>query len=377
MTPDRQLRVLTLIDKIANAGGAEAIAASLTVKLDPARFDRTICATREAKSPAADVVAAAGARVMSLDRGSRFALWEWWPLVSLLRRERIDVVHTHQFGSNLWGSVIARLAGVPVVVAHEHTWSFEGQPVRRFLDRVVISRAADVILAVSREDERRMIEIEGIRPERVRFLANGVADAPPSRNDMRAELGIPPTAPVVATVSVLRPQKALEVLIEAAEILLPSFPGLRVLIAGDGPDRGRIEAAIAERDLEECVTLMGIRRDVPDVLQAVDVAVCCSDFEGSPLSVMEYMAAGRPVVATRVGGVPDLVEDGTGGLLVQPRDPLALADSIGELLRDPERRRSMGEHGRERQRREFSLDAMVRRVEDLYEELLNRRGDRA
>jgi glycosyltransferase involved in cell wall biosynthesis len=108
---------------------------------------------------------------------------------------------------------------------------------------------------------------------------------------------------------------------------------------------------------------------VPALLDALDVAVLSSDYEGSPLSVMEYMAAGLPVVSTRVGGVPELVEDGREGLLVPPRDPAALADAIGRLLRDPAEAERLGANGRERQRREFSLDAMVRRIEELYEEL--------
>ena len=362
--------MLTLIDRISSAGGAERIAATVTSRLDPESFERTICATRVAKSPAADDVRAAGVRVMTLGRGHRLAVWEWWPLLSLLRRERIDVVHTHQFGSNLWGSVIARLARVPVVIAHEHTWSFEGQPLRRFLDRAVIARAADVILAVSREDRRRMIEVEHIPPGVVRLLANGIeTPPPPSGRDVRAELGIPRDAPVIGSVSVLRPQKRLQVLIEAAGLLLPEFPSLRVLIAGSGPEEERLRTAIRERGLEDTVSLLGLRHDVPDLLSAMDLAICCSDFEGSPLSVMEYMAAGRPVVATRVGGVPDLVQDGVNGLLVQRRDPAALARATAELLRDRELREAMGRRGLDRQRREFSIEGMVRRVEELYQEL--------
>jgi glycosyltransferase involved in cell wall biosynthesis len=259
---------------------------------------------------------------------------------------------------------------VPVIVAHEHTWSYQGQPLRRLADRVVIARGSSAFVAVSREDQRRMIEIEGIRPQDTLFIPNGIP-APPaaSGSDVRAELGIAPEAPVIGTVSVLRPQKALDVLLRASRILVEEFPGLRVLIAGEGDRRFALEDLTAELGLQDAVMFLGVRTDVPDVLEALDVAVSSSDFEGSPLSVMEYMEAARPVVATRVGGIPDLIDDGAQGLLVEPQDPAGFAAAVAQLLRDPERARQMGERGRERRRTEFDIDVMVRRLEALYEEL--------
>jgi glycosyltransferase involved in cell wall biosynthesis len=257
-----------------------------------------------------------------------------------------------------------------VVVAHEHTWSFEGRPLRRFADREVVARAADAFLAVSREDQRRMIEVERIKPEVIRFMPNGIAPLPSADGRrLRAELGIAEGVPVIATVSVLRRQKALDVLVAAVARLVPSFTDLQVLIAGNGPQRETLEAMIAELGLADNVRLLGHRGDIPDLLDALDVAVSSSDYEGSPLSVMEYMAAGKPVVATRVGGVPDLIEDGVTGLMVERRDPDALAAALLRLLSDPRLRAEMGRRGAERQREEFSADAMVRRTENLYEEL--------
>jgi glycosyltransferase involved in cell wall biosynthesis len=177
-------------------------------------------------------------------------------------------------------------------------------------------------------------------------------------------------------VSVLRAQKALQVLIHAAARLAPEFPGLKVVIAGRGEEEERLRALVRELALEETVLLVGQQNDVPDLLAALDVAVCCSDFEGSPLSVMEYMAAGLPVVATRVGGVPELIEEGVHGLLIDPGDPDALARAVASLLRNPALRAEMGARARERQRREFDIDATVRRLETVYEELFrtSRRG---
>jgi len=370
----RRLRVLTLVEGFRAYGGAEKLACEITLRLDPERFERRICATKQEQRPDfLEEFAEAGIPVLMLDRGGTFDLPAWRPLVSLLRRERIDVVHAHMFGSNAWSVLWGRLARVPVIVAHEHTWSFEGRRLRKLVDREVIARGADVFVAVSREDERRMHELERISPADTLFLPNGIAPlAPPSGKDVRAELGIPPDPPVVGTIGILRPQKALDVLVRAAAAVVRDFPNAHVLIAGGGPEKEPLRELIAGLGLESSVHLIGLRRDVPDVLAAIDVAVSSSDFEGSPLAVMEYMAAGKPVVATRVGGVPDLIDDGVHGLLVERQDPEALGAAIAAVLRDPERAAEMGRRGRERQRAEFDLDVMVERIGRLYEELFER-----
>ena len=192
----------------------------------------------------------------------------------------------------------------------------------------------------------------------------------PSGRPIRAELGIPDDAPLVLAVARLDPYKSLHVLASAAQQLVREFPDLRVLIAGEGPERQRLERLIAKLGLTDVLTLLGARSDVPDLIAACDVATLCSYSETTPLAIMEYMALGKAVVATRAGGIPDLIEDHVHGLLVAPDDRTALAQAIASLLRDPELARDMGRRGKERQRREFSIDAVAREVEDLYEELL-------
>ncbi len=228
-----------------------------------------------------------------------------------------------------------------------------------------------------------MHEIEGIPLEKLRFIPNGISipERGLSRANLREELGIRAGQPVIGTVATLRPQKALDVLVRATVPLARRFPGLRVLIAGGraggwkgGPDpeRDALEGLARELGVGENLVMLGHRSDIPDVLDALDIAVLSSDFEGSPLSVMEYMEAAKPVVATRVGGLPDLVEEGVTGTLVEPQDPLGLADAVASLLADPERAAEMGRAGRERRRAEFSLEGTTRHVEALYEELSRR-----
>jgi glycosyltransferase involved in cell wall biosynthesis len=366
--------VLSLIDY--PSGGAESFARIVTMHLDPERYRRTLCVTRAPLDPA-DLdaaraeVEAAGATMLSLWRRSRVDIAPWRKLVGFMRRERVDVLHGHKFGSNVWVATLRGLGQVPVALAHEHTWSYEGQPIRRLLDRHLVARRCDRIIAVSRLDRQRMIDIEGIDPHRIVVVPVGIPPRHASGHDVRAELGIEADAPLIVSVGHLRPQKAFEVLLEAAARLRAQRPDVRVLIVGEGPERPRLERLIADWRLEHTVVLLGVRHDVMDVVTAADVTVCCSDFEGSPQAVIEYMAAAKPVVGTRVGGLPDLISDGVTGTLVPPRAPDAVARAIDELLADPGRAAGMGRRGAERQRAELTIDVTISRLDALYQELLS------
>jgi len=370
--------VLTLVDHLGTTGGAERLALDIATRLSPSRFRSTLCASRfidershtDVELQALERTRETGVAFLALGRRRRIAVLPWRHLAAYIRREHVDVIHAHMFGSNLWGVILGRITRVPIVVAHEHTWSFEGEPLRRLLDRELIARWSDAFIAVSRADRRKMIEIERIPPERIRFIPNGiVGQAPTPGRDLRAELRVG-SGPLIGAVGALRSQKSYDILIRAIARLRQDRPDLHLLIAGHGPEKARLQALISELGLENVVLLLGRRLDVPELLAELDVAVCASEFEGSPLAVMEYMEAGLPIVATRVGGVPDLIEDGVHGLLVEPGNSTELAAAIDDLLTDRARASALGAHARERRRREFDLDVMVCAVEALYEELL-------
>lgn len=383
---DGRIGVVTLIDALT-LGGAELLAVEIAKRLDRERFASTLCVSR-ANHPIHDTVgdlpervreglAAAGVGYIPLTRGAAWDTRAWGPLVSLLRGGDVQVMHGHMHGSNAWAVILGRLTRLPVVVAHEHTWSFSGEPLRRLVDRHLIAAHSDMLVACSEEDRRRMIAYIGIPSESVCYVPNGIdRHAPTPGRDMRAELGIAPDALVVGSVGMLREQKRYDVLLRAAAILKPRFPNLRVVIvgSGEGANRPEVETLAEELELGETLLLAGARSDIPDLLSTFDVAALSSDYEGSPLSVMEYMEAGLPVVSTDVGGVAQMVHDGVHGLLVPRRDPDALAGAIGELLADPERRAEMGRRGRERRRQEYDLDVMVSRIEKLYLGLLANRA---
>jgi glycosyltransferase involved in cell wall biosynthesis len=374
-TPADVPHVLTLTDAIGH-GGAERIAVDLTLRLDPTRFRRSLCVTRP--SPAASAAAqedhrrlvAADVDVLSLDRRSFADVTALGPLVRRIVGGRVDVIHAHKFGSNVWAAVLGRALQVPVVIAHEHTWSFEGQWLRLHLDRHVVGRWADAVVAVSEADRARMISMVRMPAEHVVLIPNGISFTPQGdRSETRRRLGLDPDVPVLVQTAVLRPQKAIEVMLEAMAIVRTSHPRAQLLVVGPG-DPTELRGTAARLGVGDAVSFLGGRSDVPAVLAAADLGVLSSHFEGSPLAVLEYMGAGLPVVATNVGGLPQMVVDGETGVLTPPRQPSALAAAVSRLLGDPALAARMGRAGRARQQAEFSLDAMTARVTELYDRLL-------
>ncbi len=369
--------MLTLIDTIAAPGGAEILAVRSTARLDRGRFQPYFCASRSAASTLGGELEAAGVPLLVLGRESPASIRPWASLGRLLRRERIDVLHAHKFGSNLWAAILGPLCRVPVVIAHEHSWAGERGRFHQVLDRRLIARSVDAFVAVAAADARQMVDVERIDPRLVRHIPNGVpAPAAAEGPSLREELGIAADAPVVGYVGRLGAIKALDVLLDAVARLSERLPQVRTLLAGSGDEEERLRARSAGLGLGERVTFLGTRPDVERVFEAVDVSVICSDSEGMPLSALEAMAAGTPLIATRVGGLPEVVDDGVTGLLVPPRDPEALARALEAVLGDADRRGRMAAASRERHRREFELDHVVGLLEDLYEELFarSRRG---
>jgi len=379
--PDREdarLRVLTLGRDVGTCfGGAERVAFELVKQLDPERFRRYLCITharppdrRAANEHELRELEACGVKVLRLECRGVLSNLAWARLYRLLVHERIDILHAHMPRASVPGTIVGRLARVPVIVNHEHGWSFQGKPMRRFLDRNVLARGGDVLLAVSGQDRSHMVEVERIPSGRIRILPNGIPSPPADGHDVRGELAPSAGVCLVGAVGRLYPEKGYDELIGAIAVLKRTYSGpIACVIAGHGPEEDRLNGLIVELGLTGQVRLIGRRRDVPDVIRSLDVAVLCSRNEGSPLAVLEYMAAGAPIVATAVGGVPELIEDGVHGLLVPPRDPDALAQGIRRLLEDRALALRLGGAARERQRANYDLDVVIQRLENLYLEL--------
>jgi len=365
----RRLRVLTLIDRICDAGGAERFAAHIALHLPSDRFEVWMCSTRRSDPAVVAELERAGVSHLTLGRRSKWDVYRLASLVSLMRNQSFDIIHAHLFGSNLWGTLLGRLCRVPVVIAHEHTWSYEGNPLRKWLDGHVIGRLVSRFIAVSSLDAERMVSLEGVSADKIVMIPTCHIPRPSTEfSDVRSEIGIGTTVPLVAVVSILRPQKALSVLLDAFAHVVKHISDAHLVIAGYGPCLEGLQRQASELGLTRQIHFLGRRLDVDAILSTADVAAMSSDFEGTPLVAFECMASRTPLVATAVGGLPDVVEHEQTGLLVAPRDPAALAQALVAVLSDPAGRQRMGEAAGERLS-EFTLDATVRRFATLYEGL--------
>ncbi len=304
-------------------------------------------------------------------------LWQQARLARYVRARGIRIVHSFGFYANVFAIPAARLGGAEVVVASIRDTGDHLTWLQKTMQKWAC-RAADHVL-VNAMAVQTVLVAQGYDPARISVIWNGIDvsrfQGREGTKAVRLSLGLLPSAPVVAVFSRLNRLKGIEFFLEAAALLMGRFDDARFLIVGDSVSqayRDELEECAARLGLGGRVVFTGFRGDVPELLSEVSVSVLPSLAEGLSNVVLEAMAAGVPVVATSVGGTPEMVENGVTGLLVPPRDAAALAGAIGSLLADPARGRSIGRAARERAAERFSLEATVRETELLYAGLLRR-----
>ncbi len=297
---------------------------------------------------------------------------------------RSSAVLTRGVSAHAIGHVLARRQrAAHVVTEHLGDDPFGVRPFRphqRLLLRPMRPRASAVV-AVSESQAERLLR-DGYRPEAIRVIPSGVADDPPvrDREAVRAELDVDRDAFLAVLVAALRPEKRVAVFVEQVTAAHAAEPSIHGLVVGDGPDAASVTRAVARSS--GAVRMVGFRADAVDIMHAADVVCLTSVVEALPISVLEAMSVARPVIANRVGGLPEVVEDGETGVLVSPGRPAEMALALVGLARSPARAEEMGRAGRARQQRSFSIDAMTRGYADLLAGLdgaasLARRRDRA
>jgi glycosyltransferase involved in cell wall biosynthesis len=336
--------------------------------LDPARFRPVACLLKEGWLAAQ--LRAAGVRTYVLPQ--RPGLDARWPigLARLVLSEGVDLLHAHEFAMNVAATIVGAALGRPVV-ATVHGKNYYPDVFRRRLAYRCVGRSAAMV-AVSAEIQRFLQERAGVAGSLAAVIRNGV-DAgrftPDSvvRQRVRSELGIHGDRPVLGCFGSHYPVKGQAHLLEAMARVSASRPDARLLLAGRGPLQGELQRRARTLGLENAVRFLGFRDDIPGLLQAIDVFVLPSLSEGLPLALLEAMANGKPIVATRVGGVPEVIADGESGLLVRPGSPDDLAAAVLRLLADRGLAARLGQTARERASRDHTLTAMVRAYQDLYD----------
>lgn len=356
-------------------GGSQKALLRLLVGIDRNRFSPSVVCLRDGDTPLADDIRSQDVPVLDLGITGAASLARLRRLVAFLEESRPLILHSWLYHAVIVSRFVGRIASVPILVSARRNINL-GSPLREGLNRLTLG-IDDRIIAVS--DAARRVEIErgGADPRRIVTIVNGVETGssgesdPTVRNRIREELGIPGSAPVVGTIGRLHKEKGLDVFLEAASRILSALPDVRFVIVGSGPDRTALESRAKELGVASKVAFVGERGDVKDLLRAMDLFALSSPEEGMPNVVLEAMAAALPVVATAVGGTPEVVVDQATGLLVPPGNSERLAGAIATMLAEPERMREMGREGMNRVGEHFTIETMIARTVRVYDELLS------
>lgn len=295
-----------------------------------------------------------------------------------IMRNSIDIVHTHSSKAGIVGRWAARLAGVRRIIHTVHGWSFNDHQfsIERHIFRWLERRMAgftDALIVVSKHDRDEGLRNKIGREDAYRLVRYGIdhEDFHGKRDPagIRAELGIKDGEAAIGTISCLKPQKSPEDFVKLASLVRKDVPGVKFLLAGDGVLRADVERLIRKYDLADSLMLLGWRRDIPEILSALDVFVLTSLWEGLPITVLESMAASCPVVVTDTGGVGEVVEDGRNGFLVGRRDVEKMSDRVVGLLKDASGRGRMARYARSSLDGRFTTRSMVESTSAIYDEL--------
>jgi sugar transferase (PEP-CTERM/EpsH1 system associated) len=367
-----RLRVAYLMHRL-RLGGLETVAVELANGLDPARFASSVVsfATPDPRQPPLHT----RVRLVTLHKPAGNQPTLICRLYRVLRDLRPHIVQTHNWGTLLEGVVAAKLAGVPIVVHAEHG-TIQGGWGRLVIQRC-LWRAVHTVLCVSQAHRQRLVETVRFPYDRLTLILNGVdvkafTPRPADKDTIRAEMGLEVDPLYIGTVGNLRPVKNQVLLLQAAQPVCARYPNVRVVIIGEGPLRGQLVRTAEDLGIQKQVCLLGARADIPELLNALDIFVLPSLSEGLPMAVLEAMACGLPVVATAVGGIPEVVVHGHTGLLVSAQDTPQLTAALATLVQQPGLRVTLGRQGRERVVARFSLPRMVHDYQVLYESLMCR-----
>ena len=377
----KRVRVVFCIDGMG-IGGTELNALRTAERLDTSRFHVSVICLRPQgpllsryRELGIDVLAFPMQRLHGLT-----ALRQGMRLARHLRAEDVDIVHSHDIYNNIFATLWARVARRPVVIASRRWWDDMPRKSLGVVNRYAY-RFADCVIANSARVADLLITDDGVRADRVATVPNFVdetAFAPlthAQRAQLFAELEIPSASIVIGCIAGLRPVKDHETLIKAIVSLRPRWPMLQLVLVGDGEARASLEQLVGQLELTDVVRFAGARPNEPNLHRLFDVSVLSSVSEAFPNTILEAMAAGRPVVATRVGGVMDAVLEGETGLLVPARAAADLATAIEHLLLQPGLRRAMGQAAQRRAREKFHATSVLLTLESLYDRLLRSRAE--
>ena len=374
----RPLRVLHVVNRL-DLGGTESGILKVATGLPGHEFIHAVCTARGHSPEFAQQRAFSGEIFDAADSKSQRQLLVH-RFARVIRRFRPDVVHSRNWGA-IEAVFAAKLAGVPAIVHSEHGYELhilKGLPLRQRLIRRAAYAAADAVFTVTSDLRDYHARQAGVRSSRITVIPNGVdserfTPRQQATSASRAALGLPKNSFLIGTVGRLVAIKDQALLIRAAQALADCGRNVSVALAGDGPERSNLAALAAQLSFSDHVHFLGASKNVPEFLNALDVFVLPSVSEGMSNTLLEAMSSGLPIVATSVGGNPELIENQVSGLLFPAGDAARLIEHLSFLAEDSERRRDLGTKARERILDRFRLDAMLNSYRNLYQSLVARR----
>lgn len=357
----KRINILYLITD-SGTGGAENILLSLIKGLDKGRYSVNLFSLL-GPGPLIAKAKKLGIEAVSLKMKTKFDLISLLKIFFYLRGKRVDILHTHLYHSNIIGYFLKKWKKIPIFLYTSHGLPIKKNSPLSLCNNLIMRRANQQIIAVSFDVKRKLINYGKVKPEKITVIHNGtdVGEFLPSEGGK----GI-----LVGTIATLRPVKGHRYLLYAAALVLKKVPDVKFLIIGQGPLRNSLEELAGKLNIAKNVIFMGYQKDITEILARLTLFVLPSIREPLGICLLEAMAAGLPVVATNVGGIPEVVKEKETGLLVPPKDPEALAQVILTLLEDKEKAKNMGIAGRKRVEQKFTIGTMIRKTEQVYQDLI-------
>ena len=368
--PNHRIKVLHLITSLEVGGAQQGLLLGLP-RFDPDRYEHVICSLMDRMRMAAQF-RQAGIEVHSLGLRRKTDLAAALRLRTLLKQLRPDILHTYLLHSNVLGRIVGRLAGVPVIVSSERTI---GQANRWGRLATRLTNPLTDAVEVNSETGARAIERDlGVPAGKIEVVRSGIDldafGASLKRTEIRSELGLTGDRHLVLYVGRLRRVKGVEHGIRAFASASVQHENMHMALAGEGEQLGYLRNLANELGISECISFLGVRNDLPDLFSAADSVLMPSLNEGFPRTAIEAMAAGKPVIATRVGGTPEAIVEGETGILVPSADIDAMASALVKLVGDRGLQSRLGKAGRRRAEQNYAVDNYVARLDGLYRQLL-------
>jgi len=360
------------LNNTSSIGGAEQVILDLAALIDPEKFKSYVSAFREGEL--VSEMRKRNIRFLWLKESTQVYDYKFLKNITrLIKENRIDLIHSHTWGTDFYGYWASKILGVPMLATvHNRYYIFE-KWTRRLSYKVLISHVQKIV-AVSKDIQNLLKKDLKLLPQKIKLIYNGIDTSRFEKKfelgKLRKELNLSKGDLILGNVGNLREVKDHHTLILSFSKVSPFFPQAKLLIIGEGELKTNLIKLRSELGLDDRVLFLGHRDDIPSLLNLMDIFVLSSRLEGCSISILEAMASGKPVIATSVGGNPELVLEGKTGLLFPSAEPEKLAETVIQLLKDEKLRKRMGEEGRKRVKEKFSKESMVKNYGELYSRIL-------